>query len=307
MLNMTQYPLRIKYPEAKEKYGDHTVFRQNLNAQEIEFVESRKLEGRFSLKELYHLIHKFSLYYTLIKGKRDRTNGYGIFGSLALAALVFVAYVKYAFFLGIFLFVLLVVTVGLTIYFRNQTKYSPFEINNEEVLKCLVYILLQDFGPKQKVDISLDCTPVKEDGKIIDRFKRGVRNIVIYKKEYLKLKFSIGESVKVVLHDDCFFRTQNWKKRSSSGKLKYKKKENALDKISYKVLFDCQYYEVMNSEYAHSSNTNSGGKPNLFELNNGMWEYKSKLKLQDKKANSKDVLNQWIGFLQQPFLQIKKK
>ncbi|NME70950.1 hypothetical protein [Flammeovirga aprica] len=296
MQKMIQYPLRITYAEAKGEYGDHNTFKGTLTSNELQFIEDRKIEGRFSLGELYHLIHKSSLYYTLIKGKRDHINGYGIFGSLALAAAAFLAYVKEVDWLLIVLIVALIGSIILTIQLRKRTKYEPFEMNNDEVLKGLIYVLIQDFGPKLKVNLSMDCTPLEVKDKIVDKFRRRGRNFVIYKKEYLRLKFSLGNSVKVILQDDYFCRKQSWTKRSRSGKTKHKSKENQFNKVAYNILFDSQKYEP---------------KPNVEEngmsLEAGMWVFKGKFKTDNGRHKTSHLLNEQLKHLQQPFLQMKRK
>ncbi|KXX68905.1 hypothetical protein [Flammeovirga sp. SJP92] len=306
MLKLKQYPLRTDYYEVKKEFGNHNAIKRECNEKDLQLIDDCKIEGRFSLEELYYMINRSSLYNLMVQGKRENITAYGSITSIVLVILLFVFGMNgeegIAFILGV---TVVFIFVGIIIA-RGIYNHSDFDMNNQEILKGMIYALLQDFGPKHKVNINLDCTPVRERRRIVDTYKKGTRNVKVYKKILFTLKFTIGDHTKVFLQDDHFLREQNWTKRSASGKSKAKSKSNTVDRIIYKILFDGQYYDA----------TATAQKNNFFTLKEGMWEHKNKLKIQTAgkapgakvtPSDTKGELDKFLGFLQQPFLQIKKK
>ncbi|NME70948.1 hypothetical protein [Flammeovirga aprica] len=318
MQTITKYPLSISYRRAKEKYGSHSVFKSKLTNADHEFLNSNKLQGNFTLKQIYNILYKTSLYNSLRKGLREELSlkvAITLFSLFMIGIITMMtSYTKLG--IGIFalLFVSAIISIGIV---TSITEYSKFQLENEIALKGIIYALMKDFGPKQKVYINLNFNEIEQSKvNLLKKYQAGAKKIKVYNKHLFTLKLNVGEHMKLQLEDQFFLKVQNWKttnRRAGRVKTKYKSKEKGVHKLYYKVLLDSRHYTIADNENRLHFNQmyierHQTFENKVFELKEGMWEHKSKFKIREvEESDINELLDEVLEHLQQPFLQIKTK
>lgn len=307
MSEIKKYPLSISVSKAKELYGNYKAIRNSFTINEKQFVESKTLNGKYSLLELYNLLSKVTLYFQLVKDRRDNITGYTILGSVIFGIATIVAIANdvqvFAVVFGLLAIAILIFSFSL----KKELEMGDFEMKSPEVVKGVLYVLMKDFGPKQSVAFELDGTKVKHQENVIDRYEKYGRKITLFQKDYFQMKLTINNDIKFVLQDSTILKLQKWKKRSASGKTKYKSKTKYMDKLLYRVEFDDTTYKYRGENLEEIFQPTADGVTSKIEHCDNTLIYKSKIKLQTEVLTGSTALQELVKYLQLPFLVVQKK
>lgn len=264
-------------------------FKKNLTPKQREFLLNKEIQGNFTLQKLLKILNK-SAQYDKINDKARRSAVtfmilsliVGIFLSIVIQSII-------PFLLGAVLFVILIV-------YSNNLKKEDLDNSLREFTVPLLGILSGDIKPGSNLKIALCCSyPMlpKFRYDVKPRSTKYGRTISFFRYPWLSVKADIVDGSRITIENLDELQKIDIKKRSASGKIKYKTKYKRTSVISILAEFP-KGFVVHNTD---------NPQLRISHTENGI-AVKSKIKIKNAGIKSPLQLNPYVRNIQQIFAAV---
>ncbi|MEM7549500.1 MAG: hypothetical protein AAF363_07495 [Bacteroidota bacterium] len=240
---------------------------QSLSQQQKQFYKEKTLSTTMKVKQWIAFLSKISTLDKLGDGKIKKLMGFGVAAIVITVVSFFVALISetYEVLIGSAVFLI----AGI-ILFAKRKDAKEQDINNylRQFFMPVLNVLKDKAGENAKLGASLDF---RDPRKVLDPVKSviGTRKQSMYSPTYIMTRLSLkdGTLLEFVVKDDI--KDLNWKKRSASGKTKYKNKTKFVHQCFIKMT-------LAKTEYTWNGTQTEG-----IEVvdHNGHYQVKSKIKI----------------------------
>ncbi len=249
----------------------------SLTSQQKQLADEKNISATFRIKKWLGLLQKVSLYDQYLDQRIKRLQVLLIWSFVVGVISIFVFFAT-EFFEGTLISVLLII-VGIVLAVKRK-KLKEGDINNylRKFFMPVVAVLKDKAGEDARLAATLDFRNPRKAQKPQKSVVNG-RNLSLYTPTYIIAKVMLKDGVllEFVVSDDL--KDFNWKKRSASGKTKYKSKTKMVHHCFIKMT-------LPKSEY-----TWNGTESPQVQIVDHNGDYFAKQKIKIKKLGKDNILN----------------